>query len=96
MNLEVSNLHSVITEIQIVPIKANEGLVAFVSFLYDRSFYFGAIGIYTRPHGGYRLTYPTRKTGISNLPIYHPINKDIADIIEKAVIDKYKEIIGEE
>jgi stage V sporulation protein G len=81
-----------IAEIQIVPVKASNGLVAFASFVYDQNFYFGSIGIYTRPEGGYRLTYPTRKAGTGNFNIFHPINRNIASEIENAVISKYEDV----
>lgn len=82
-----------VTEIQIIPVKPKDGLVGFASFIFDNSFYFSSIGIYTRPKGGYRLTYPIRKAQMSNIPIFHPINKDIAVVIEAAVIKKYEEVI---
>lgn len=81
-----------VANIQIIPVKPKEGLVAFASFVFNNSFYFGSIGIYTRPQGGYRLTYPTRKSPINNLPLFHPINKEVAEIIEAAVIGRYEEI----
>ncbi len=85
-----------ITDIQIIPVKPKDGLVAFASFVFDDSFYFASIGIYTRPQGGHRLTYPTRKSLNNSLPIFHPINKEIASMIEEAVISKYIEIsVGE-
>lgn len=83
-----------VTEVQIIPIKPKDGLVGFASFTFDNSFYFSSIGIYTRPQGGYRLTYPTRKASTGSLPIFHPINKEIAGIIEEAIISKYEEIIA--
>lgn len=58
----------------------------------DNCVYLSGIGIYTRPEGGYRLTYPTRKAGTANYPIYHPINKIFADILTQAVISKYEEV----
>lgn len=85
-----------VSEIQIIPLKPKDGLIAFASFTFDGLFYFASIGIYTRPQGGYRLTYPTRKTLNGSLPIYHPINKEIAAVIEGAVISKYEAIIDEE
>jgi len=81
-----------VTEIQIIPVKPKDGLVAFASFVFDNTFYFSSIGIYTRPHGGYRLTYPTRKSLAQSLSIYHPINKEAAHLIERAVIEKYTQI----
>jgi stage V sporulation protein G len=83
-----------VTEIQIIPVKPKDGLVAFASFIFDNSFYFASIGIYTRPQGGYRLTYPTRKTPSSSISLFHPISKEIADLIEMAVIEKYEEIVA--
>lgn len=91
---EVEMIQNKVTEIQIIPVKPKDGLVAFASFIINDSFYFASIGIYTRPQGGYRLTYPTRKSFSGSLPIFHPINKEIACMIEDAVISKYEEIIA--
>jgi len=85
-----------ISEIQIVPIKPNNGLVAFASLVLDDCLFLGSIGIYTKLNGqGYRITYPTKKVGIKDMNIYHPINKDIGLAIEQAVIRKSEEILGE-
>jgi len=81
-----------ISEIQIKPVKLNDGLVGFASFVYEDNFFFGSIGIYTKPLGGYRLTYPTRKTVGGNFNIFHPINKDVASEIEKLIISKFEEV----
>ena len=82
-----------ISEIQIIPIKPQDGLVGFASLVYDNSMYLGSIGIVTRPEGGYRLTYPTRKIGPRNINVFHPINKDFAQYIEKQIIMKFEEIL---
>lgn len=81
-----------IDEVQIVPIKPKDGLVAFASVVLDQSIYLGGIGIYTRLEGGYRLTYPTRKSGINSFPIYHPISKQFTDQLTEIVISKYEEV----
>lgn len=84
-----------ITEIQIIPIKADNGLVAFGSLVLDDSFYLGSIGIHKKRDGsGYRITYPTKQVGIKSINIYHPINKTTSKLIEEALILKTKEIIG--
>ena len=83
-----------ITEIQIVPVKPNNGLVGFASFVYDNNFYFGSVGIYTKTNGGYRLTYPTRKGMNGNFNIFHPINRKIAEEIEKVIIKKFEEVMN--
>jgi len=82
-----------ITEIQIIPIKPREGLVAFASIVVENSLYLGSLGVYTRLDGsGYRITYPTKKIGNKNINIYHPINKETGKAIEEAIISKVKEI----
>ena len=85
-----------LSEIQIIPIKPQNGLVAFASFVLDGSLYLGSIGIVTRPQGGYRLTYPTKTVGARDMNIYHPINKSFAEIIEKEVLKKLEEVMKNE
>ena len=82
-----------ISEIQIIPVKPQEGLVAFASFVLEDCLYLGSIGILTRPEGGYRLVYPTKKVGIRSINIYHPINKEFANLIEKEVIAKFEDVM---
>ena len=78
-----------ITEIQIIPIKPQNGIIAFVSFLLDNSLYLSSIAIMTRPQSGYRLVYPTKKVG----NVFHPINRAFAQFIEEAVIKKLEEVM---
>ena len=85
-------MKDILSEVQITPIKARDGLVGFASFVYNDSFYFGSIGIYTRPQGGYRLTYPTRKGANGNFNIFHPINREVAEEIEKVIISKFEDV----
>lgn len=82
-----------LTEIQITPVKPQNGLVAFASLVLNHSLYLSSIGILTRPTGGYRLVYPTKKVGYTNINIYHPINKQFADQIEQEVIKKLEEVM---
>ena len=82
-----------ISEIQIVPIKPQNGLVAFASFVLDDNLYLGSIGIFTRPEGGYRLTYPTKKVGDRNINIFHPINREFAKAAEKEIIKKFEDVM---
>jgi DNA-binding cell septation regulator SpoVG len=86
-------MKATLSEVQITPIKAQDGLVGFASFVYDNNFYFGSIGIYTRPQGGYRLTYPTRKGMNGNFNIFHPINKEVAEEIEEVIISKFEDVM---
>ena len=85
-----------ITEIQIIPIKPKEGLVAFASIVVENSLYLGSLGVYTRLDGsGYRITYPTKKIGEKNINIYHPINKETSKAIEEAIISEAEKILNQ-
>lgn len=86
-----------ITEIQIVPIKAKNGLIAFASVVLEDSIYLSSIGVHARVDGsGYRLTYPTKKLGDTDLNIYHPITRSLSKAIEQAVVAKVNLVLGEE
>ena len=82
-----------ISEIQITPIKPNNGLVAFATCIIDNSIYLGSIGILTRLDGGYRLTYPTKNINNKAINIYHPINQESGELLEEKIINKYKEVM---
>ena len=82
-----------ITEIQIIPIKPQNGIVAFASFLLDGCLYLSSIAIMTRPLGGYRLIYPTKKVGQRDINLFHPIEKGFAQAIEKVVIAKLEDVM---
>jgi len=80
-----------ITEIQILPIKPKDGLVAFASVVAEDSLYLGSIGVYTRIDG---TGYPTKKIGDKDINIYHPINKETSKAIEEAIITKMEKIFN--
>ena len=84
-----------LSEIQIVPVKPNNGLVGFVSFVLDESFFVGDVAIYSRiDQQGYRLVYPA-KTLFNGLKIncFKPINKPVADEIERQVLADFEKLI---
>ena len=74
-----------ITEVQIVPIKAQDGLVAIASVVFDNSLY----GL-----AGYRITYPTKSNSGRNFNIYHPICKGVSEAIEQAVLSKAEVVLN--
>lgn len=82
-----------LTEINIVPIKPTNGLVGFASFVLDGNLYLGSVGIMTRPGGGYRLTYPTKKVGATDLNVFFPINKDFAHAVEETIIQYFEKVM---
>lgn len=84
----------IISELQIVPCEPMNGLVGFAKLVIDNNWHFSAIAIYTRPQGGYRITYPTKKGAFGrDNTIYYPINKNVATQIEDAIIAKFKEVV---
>jgi len=87
---EKESLLNRISEIQVTPIRPQNGLVGFASVVFDNRFYLGSIGVFTRPQGGYRLTYPTK----GNLPIFYPINKEMADAVSEKVIARFEEVMN--
>lgn len=86
-------MQTVIEEIQIVPINPENGLVGFASFVLFGSIYCSSVGIVTKPNGGYRLTYPTKKVADKQIQLFYPINKQIGKLIEEEVITIYEKVL---
>lgn len=87
-------MERIITEIEIMPVRPNSGLVAFASFILFRSLYCSSVGIFTRPGGGFRLLYPNKKAGTKDISVFHPITKDLGDLIEKEVTKVLEEVMN--
>ena len=86
-----------LTEIQIIPTKPKNGLVAFVSFVLNDLFYVGDVAIYTKIETeGYRLVYPA-KVLFNGLKIncFKPIKKCAGDAIERAVLVEFEKLIDD-
>lgn len=81
-----------ITEVQIYPVKPHDGLVAFTNFVLFKSLYCSCVAIFTRPQGGYRLVYPTKRSGKKDMDVFHPIGSELGKQIEQAVLVKYHEV----
>jgi len=80
-----------LTEINITPILPKGGLLAFVSFVINNSFFIGDVAIYSRLNKqGFRLAYSTKvlHNGLK-INSFHPIRREVAQAIEKQVIDKF-------
>ena len=84
-----------VSEIQIVPVKPHNGLLAFVSFVINDSLLCGDIAIYSRlGQEGFRLVYPIRiLPNGARVNIFHPIKKDVAEAIEDQVSKAYEELL---
>lgn len=85
-----------VSEVNVIPIRPKNGLVALASCVIDEKFYIGSIGIYTKLKGGYRITYPNKKSGSSVINIFHPITKELGDLIESEVISAYEELLSKD
>lgn len=81
-----------ISEVNITPIKPQDGLIAFASVVVNESLYLGSIAVYTRPDGSYRLLYPTKKLGERLINLFHPINNKTSKQIEIAIFKKCEEV----
>lgn len=82
-----------VSEVNIVPIKAVDGLVAFASCVVNGQLYLGSLGVHRRLDGtGYRITYPTKRVGARELNYYHPLNKQAGAVIEQAIVTKCREL----
>ena len=95
LNDKLTNMNIIISEIEIIPIKPHNGLLAFSSFILNHAFYIGDVAIYSRiSKPGYRLVYPVKVlVNGARVNCFHPINKDIGQVIEDAVAKKYSELI---
>jgi stage V sporulation protein G len=85
-----------VSEIQIVPVRPNNGLVAFASCVVNNSLYLGNIALYTSPSNtsGFRLVYPAKiLPNGKEINCVHPINRETGAAITAAIIDKYEDLI---
>ena len=84
-----------LSEIEIIPVKPHNGLLAFTSFVLNESFYISDVAIYSRlDQGGYRLVYPIKvlSNGLK-INCFYPINRQAGKLIEDAVIKAYLSLI---
>lgn len=86
-----------ISEIQIMHVLPRGGLVAFASCVINGFLYIGDIAIYSSlaRSDGYRLVYPSKTLPTrKEINCVHPTNKEAEELISRAVIKKYREIVS--
>ena len=82
-----------VTNVQLIPIRAQHGLIAFAEVVLDSCLFLSSIGVHTKLDGdGYRITYPTKKAGSADIALFHPINRALSKEIEASVVAKAKEL----
>lgn len=81
-----------VSEVNITPVKPNNGLIGIASVVVDDNIYLNSIAIYTKLDGSYRLLYPTKYIGNKQIGYFYPINKTTSRSIEEAVFEKCSEI----
>lgn len=74
----------IVTEVHIIPIKQNQGLVALARVVLNDAIALDSIGIHLKLSGGYRLTYPTK----NDRPLFHPISKEVGMAIEQSILNE--------
>ena len=83
-----------ISEANITPVRAQDGLVAFVSFVIDDSFHVDNVALRITPSGGIRLTYPDciLRNGLRKNTFY-PITKEVGDYITQQIALEYERFL---
>ena len=87
----------IVSEIQIVPIKPKNGLIAFASCVINNQFYLGNIAIYTSPTStdGFRLVYPAKMLpNGKQINCVYPINRETYESVKKAIIQNYERLMS--
>lgn len=83
-----------IKRVEIVPIRPFEGLIAFANVVLEEGLFLGSIGIHRKLDGGFRITFPSKKIGETNLCIYHPMNPEVSKEFETAICSRAEEVLG--
>ncbi len=81
-----------VSEVNVTPVKPNNGLVGIASVVIDGNIYLNSIAIYTKLDGTYRLLYPTKSVGNRTMGYFYPINQKASKAVERAVFQKCSEI----
>lgn len=85
-----------ITDVNITLVNQQGGLIGFASFKLYGVFYVSGVAVHEKmDESGYRLTYPTRKSGGQVFNICHPINRQASKAIETAVFQKLKDVLNQ-
>lgn len=82
-----------IKKVEINLIKPSNGLIGFAHLTLDGGLFLGSIGIFSKRDGsGYRLTYPTRMSGETDINIFHPVSHECSRYFEDVIVTEVQKI----
>ncbi len=81
-----------VSEVNITPVKPNNGLIGIASVVVDSNVYLNSIAVYVKLDGSYRLLYPTKNVGGKSLGWFYPINREASRAIEAAIFQKCSQV----
>lgn len=93
---ETSKSYSIrISEIDILPVRPQGGLVAFASCVINDALFLGNVAIHSRLDGsGFRLVYPVKVLpNGKQIHCVHPVTWEAGKLLEEAVIQRFQELI---
>lgn len=84
-----------ISEIELVPLRAKNGLTFFGSCVLDGKYFLGGVAVFTRRDGsGFRCVYPAKKLiNGKQIPLFYPISQRVGQAIEKAISQKATQLL---
>lgn len=84
-----------VTEIQIIPVKPQNGLVGFASCVINNQLYVGNIAIHSTLDGNFRLVFPTKSLRHGKqLPCVYPINKPTEKALTQSIVKAYEDLFA--
>lgn len=84
-----------VSEIRIVPVRNEYGLVGIASCIIDKKWFLGSIGIYHEDNK-FRLTYPTKKVRNSSMTLFHPINIPAGTAVYDSIVKEYETLLAKD
>jgi len=83
-----------ISDVQIVTLPPKDGFLGFASIVINDEFRIADLGLHSKPEGGLRLQYPTKRLSDgTRIKIFQTLGKDAETALELAVTDKYMKLI---
>jgi len=85
-----------ISEVDIIPVKPRNGLIAFASCVVNDQLYLGNIAIHTRLDGsGYRLVFPVKVLpNGKEIQCVHPVTRPAGELLLQAIVEKLEALIA--